>query len=643
MALFKKQSKQEKLEARERKRIHEDVIKKEYEFSKEDKIPPKGYFVALEHINKIYDNHVQAVYDFNLDIKPREFIVFVGPSGCGKSTTLRMIAGLEDITYGNLFINGMYANDLQPKDRDIAMVFQSYALYPHMTVFDNMAFGLKIRKVPTLVIDNKKYASQLKVTVAKENEYYKLKDDLAVLKKQFSKNNSDELKQEITLKEENFKKVEVEVKAEREKLNVIKNEPILGIDKATIKKIKKDQKYYQKMVNFFEKEKVRLSNDSTKNSYESDTYNQLLSENARKLKLANESLERTNKSLDYYENTEVPVYKNKHLSKREITQQVEKAAKTLDLTNYLDRKPNALSGGQCQRVALGRAIVRNSKLFLMDEPLSNLDAKLRVQMRSEIVKLHNDLKTTTIYVTHDQTEAMTMATRIVVMSKGYIQQIGEPKEIYNHPANTFVATFIGSPAMNILNVEYDNGTLKITDDYSLKLDDEFIKAHDDFYNNSKEEIMNKINSITTEIKGYEEYQKNVQDKKVKLNKNEILNDQNHYEFNKMELSKYEKILSNYESIIKDKKHIIKMGIRPEDVVRLEDRTIKHQLSNTFKAKVIVSELLGHEYYVHFNMGKNEMIAKTQGNDNIKIDDELEFGFNLEFLHLFDEISTKLIK
>ena len=149
MALFKKLTKEEKIQAKERERIHKEVIKAENEYRKEDKIPHEGAFVTLEHINKIYDNHVQAVYDFNLDIKPREFIVFVGPSGCGKSTTLRMIAGLENITYGNLFINGIYSNDLEPKDRDIAMVFQSYALYPHMSVFDNMAFGLKIRKHKT--------------------------------------------------------------------------------------------------------------------------------------------------------------------------------------------------------------------------------------------------------------------------------------------------------------------------------------------------------------------------------------------------------------------------------------------------------------------------------------------------------------
>jgi len=258
--------------------------------------------MALKNIHKKYDNNdAYSVTDFNLDIADREFIVFVGPSGCGKSTTLRMIAGLEDISEGELSIGGKVMNDVAPKDRDIAMVFQNYALYPHMTVFNNMAFGLKLRKY----------------------------------------------------------------------------------------------------------------------------------------------------------------------DKEEIKKRVENAAEILGLTEYLDRKPAALSGGQRQRVALGRAIVRDAKVFLMDEPLSNLDAKLRVAMRAEIAKLHQRLETTTIYVTHDQTEAMTMADRIVIMKDGFIQQIGSPKEVYNTPKNIFVAGFIGSPAMNFFNVTLKNGM--ISDGQSLNL------------------------------------------------------------------------------------------------------------------------------------------------------------------------------
>ncbi|ESD41629.1 ABC transporter, ATP-binding protein [Escherichia coli 908519] len=257
--------------------------------------------LSLQHIQKIYDNQVHVVKDFNLEIADKEFIVFVGPSGCGKSTTLRMIAGLEEISGGDLLIDGKRMNDVPAKERNIAMVFQNYALYPHMTVYDNMAFGLKMQKIANEVIDER--------------------------------------------------------------------------------------------VNW--------------------------------------------------------------------------AAQILGLREYLKRKPGALSGGQRQRVALGRAIVREAGVFLMDEPLSNLDAKLRVQMRAEISKLHQKLNTTMIYVTHDQTEAMTMATRIVIMKDGIVQQVGAPKTVYNQPANMFVAGFIGSPAMNFIRGTIDGDkfvteTLKLT-------------------------------------------------------------------------------------------------------------------------------------------------------------------------------------
>ena len=241
--------------------------------------------LSLTNVCKVYPNGFEAVKDFSLEVEDQEFIIFVGPSGCGKSTTLRMIAGLEEISSGELKIDGRVVNDVEPKDRDIAMVFQNYALYPHMTVFDNMAFGLKLRKVP----------------------------------------------------------------------------------------------------------------------------------------------------------------------KDEIKKKVEEAAKILYLEKLLDRKPKALSGGQRQRVAMGRAIVRNPKVFLMDEPLSNLDAKLRVQMRSEIASLHNRLKATIIYVTHDQTEAMTLGTRIVVLKDGVIMQVDSPQKLYNEPNNLFVAGFIGSPQMNFID------------------------------------------------------------------------------------------------------------------------------------------------------------------------------------------------
>src|SRR5271169_3129311 len=247
--------------------------------------------VSLRNVVKRFDN-VEVVRNISLDIPDNEFVVLVGPSGCGKSTTLRMIAGLEEISAGDIYIGGEVVNDLPPKDRDIAMVFQNYALYPHMSVFENMSFGLKLRKI----------------------------------------------------------------------------------------------------------------------------------------------------------------------SKDEIKKRVDHAARILDIAELLDRKPKALSGGQRQRVAMGRAIVRNPKVFLFDEPLSNLDAKLRVQMRTEIKRVHQKVRTTTVYVTHDQVEAMTLADRVVVMNGGIIEQVGPPQELYHFPATKFVAGFIGSPAMNFLPVRVEDGT-----------------------------------------------------------------------------------------------------------------------------------------------------------------------------------------
>ena len=307
--------------------------------------------LSLQHIGKVYDNGFEAVKDFNLEIADKEFIIFVGPSGCGKSTTLRMIAGLEDISSGDFYIDDKRVNDVEPKDRDIAMVFQSYALYPHMTVYDNMAFALKMAKVP----------------------------------------------------------------------------------------------------------------------------------------------------------------------KAEIDEKVREAARILDLEKLLDRKPKALSGGQRQRVAMGRAIVRNPKVFLMDEPLSNLDAKLRVQMRTEIAALHNRLGATIIYVTHDQTEAMTLGTRIVVMKDGVIMQVDSPQKLYNEPANLFVAGFIGSPQMNFVDAECvvdGNKAILKFGEFSVELPEAKAKKLVDGGYNGKtvvlgirpEDISDDITTgavIETEVTGYE--------------------------------------------------------------------------------------------------------------------------------------------
>ncbi|WP_332371236.1 sn-glycerol-3-phosphate ABC transporter ATP-binding protein UgpC [Lactococcus cremoris] len=366
--------------------------------------------LVLDKIYKKYPNATQyAVEDFNIDIKDKEFIVFVGPSGCGKSTTLRMVAGLEDITEGEFKIDGKVMNDVAPKDRDIAMVFQNYALYPHMTVFDNMAFGLKLRK------------------------------------------------------------------------------------------FKKD----------------------------------------------------------------------------EIKRRVDEAGAILGLTDLLDSKPADLSGGQRQRVAMGRAIVRDAKVFLMDEPLSNLDAKLRVSMRTEIAKIHRRIGATTIYVTHDQTEAMTLADRIVIMSSspnsdktgtvGRVEQIGTPQELYNEPANKFVAGFIGSPAMNFFNVKVTGG--KLTNNEGLNMD--------------------------------------LPEGKAKLLKEQ-----------------------GYEG-----KEVI-LGIRPEDI-QASNLAQQAYPNQTIEAEVVVSELLGAETMLYLKAGSTEFVSRVEARDFRNPGEKITVALNLNKSHFFD--------
>ena len=314
-----------------------------------------------------------AVKDFNMEINDGEFIVFVGPSGCGKSTTLRMIAGLEEISGGELYIDGRLVNDVDAKDRDIAMVFQSYALYPHLSAYDNIAFGLKMRKIPVPKVDK----DGKEVIAIDEKKIAKIEKDLKKLYKQ-----RDALVKDVARCEE------------------------------------KDLAYY--------------------------TEKQALNER---------HIADTEKDLEYYKSTPVQLYDYVHMTKKEIDEKVNWAAEILGIEELLDSKPSEMSGGQRQRIALGRAMVRGPKVFLLDEPLSNLDAKLRTAMRAEIVKLHNQLKTTFIYVTHDQIEAMTMGTRIVVMKLGVIQQIDTPTNLFDYPENKFVAGFIGTPQMNFFDVD----------------------------------------------------------------------------------------------------------------------------------------------------------------------------------------------
>lgn len=313
----------------------------------------------LKNITKIYKGNVKAVSDFNMDIEDGEFIVFVGPSGCGKSTTLRMIAGLEDISDGELYIDGKYMNDVEPKDRDLAMVFQNYALYPYLTVYENIAFGLRMRKIK--VYDKDQNGNQ--ILLIDQKQIKEIKAEIKKLEKSKKKANEDELA------ETNAKISELKTK-----INDLENNP------------------------------------------------------------------------------SAPKYHTRKFTNAEIDEKVQAVATMLGIKEYLKRKPGALSGGQRQRVALGRAIVRDARVYLFDEPLSNLDAKLRAAMRVEITNLHHKLNTTFIYVTHDQVEAMTMGTRIVVMKDGIVQQIDTPTNLYDHPINKFVAGFIGTPPMNFFNV-----------------------------------------------------------------------------------------------------------------------------------------------------------------------------------------------
>lgn len=545
---------------KQRCRIYDEMVKAQKINSKKVKNAPKDAYISLRHINKIYDNKVQAVYDFNLDIKQHEFVVFVGPSGCGKSTTLRMIAGLEDITAGDLFIDQTYANELQPKDRDIAMVFQSYALYPHMTVAGNISFGLRIKKYPTLKVD--------------EN-----------------------------------------------------GNPVLGINKKAVKVLEGQYKNLSKY-------RDTLAEGEEKTSVEAD-------------------LATIHEKIEYLKATPVEVYVNRHLPKEEIRQRVEKAADILQISEYLGRKPKALSGGQCQRVALGRAIVKNAKVFLMDEPLSNLDAKLRVAMRSQIIKLHNSLNATTIYVTHDQTEAMTMATRIVVMNKGYIQQIGTPIEIYNHPANVFVATFIGSPAMNLFGGTFQGEEVRLPMGTRIHLGSDFSTAVKNFYRNEKENLKKELETIEANFVEKIEYEKKIAEMEAKNKEHPSSFIEGQLKKLREELrlclesnAQRNKTIHEIEEIEKiDPKGEVPVifGIRPEDIYQSDRVLTDERVSQQFHLTVTVAELLGHEYYVHTDFEGGEFVSKIHAKTLVHAGDELSLVFDISKIHLFDSITEKLIK
>ena len=576
-------------------------------------------FVSLQGINKVYPNGVQAVYDFNLDINKNDFIVLVGPSGCGKSTTLRMVAGLEDISSGYLYIDGVLSNYLPSKSRDISMVFQSYALYPQMSVYENIAFPLRIRKY-----DKKKYDYEL--------VYYK--EVIELLDK-------EDIVQSIINsydKSLNFGKPYEYISTKYNCLD--------GSAKYLLKEVLKLTK-----LEFIETEFINIK-DSIKEQY------------SNKLENRKETLKAKGKFVnDDFVYTDIngnEIYIKAKLTEQEIRNKVFEAATILDLGPYLDRLPKELSGGQMQRVALGRAIVRNAKVFLMDEPLSNLDAKLRVMMRSEIVRIHEQIGATTIYVTHDQTEAMTMATKIVVMSKGWVQQVGTPKEVYSKPNNLFVAKFIGSPAMNIFDGTYNDGTITLGDGFKVDFGEKLILAHKKFYTKKIEETERLLSLLDTDIEGevtrtelakifsaksYAKNEKEAKDIDVltysKKKKKKIFAKKAVKGFDLEETrSNLNEMLAKYKEAFTSS-HTIKLGIRPENI-HVASTYKEKDKSASFVIEPSVVELLGGEYLLHSTYNGIEMIAKVPATLEVKAHEQIKLVMSKNLIHIFDEISGERI-
>lgn len=558
--------------------------------------------VTLRGVYKFYENSdTPAVKDFNLDIRDKEFIVFVGPSGCGKSTTLRMVAGLEEITYGDVLIDGKKVNDVEPKDRNIAMVFQNYALYPHMTVFDNIAFGLKLAKTPAEERD------ESKITV-KSKDGKKLNPFVLFFVKLFGRTFLEKRDENgnivygadgkpVYAIKQKYKKVPVEVRDEQG--NIVCDDsgnPVFAVKKNKDGSPKLDKN--GKPVYVTEKRKVDVYDKEgkpvyAKRIYKIDEYAGpcILDENG-KPKLI--TVKNKDGSVKLNKAGEI-VYKLRKFTKPEIEDKVNQAARILDITQYLERKPMQLSGGQRQRVAIGRAIVRNPKVFLMDEPLSNLDAKLRNQMRGEILLLRKRINTTFIYVTHDQIEAMTLGDRIVIMKDGVVQQIGTPTEVFEHPANIFVAGFIGTPQMNFFEGKLvcNNGRY-----YAEIFGNKF----------ALEDSVNKY-----------------------LNENKV-----------------------------EEKEII-LGVRPEHITCIVkgNESVIAQFDKLFgvdgkisviSSDVSVSEMMGSELYIHTAIENGQKVIlrlptlslKSEDKQNIDNGGKLGFTFAPQVMHLFDKETQKNI-
>ena len=564
-------------------------------------------FVKIENLEKVYPNGVKAVYNFSLDIDKNEFIVLVGPSGCGKSTMLRMIAGLEDISSGELTIGGEFANYKPSKDRSLAIVFQNYALYPQMNVFENIAFPLTVSKYPFPVVDEQLLAARGVVSAI-----------------------------------DNFTATELaQAVAEAEKVRGDRIDAAawlgkkLGIARPAAERIlqcKLTEK--EDLENYI----VSLKNDNVLQ----------ISSREKALSADGKHFDEHARLLD--EQGKV-VTELRKMNKWEIQDKVFAAADVLDLGQYLNRLPKELSGGQMQRVALGRAIVKNVPLFLMDEPLSNLDARLRLTMRSEIVKLHKRINATTIYVTHDQTEAMTMADRIVVMSKGFVQQIDTPEQIYNNPCNLFVAKFVGTPPINLFTARFD-GTRLVSGDRELPLSADTAAAINAFYDRtyktfaeqldtydgsdkSKEFIL-KVLSATADKVGVE-----VKSKRTLRQKISGL-------FGKKQT---EQAVDGALDRLKEKTELLQaycrgdktltVGIRPEALnVELYDKATHGD--DCIVTQPTLIELMGSEIYVHFDLQGEEMIAKMSAKTKINEQTKLAIKFNAEDIYLFDPISGERI-
>lgn len=561
-------------------------------------------FLSLRHVEKVYANGEKAVYDFNLEIKKNEFIVIVGPSGCGKSTPLRMIAGLEDVTDGDIVLEGELLNFKPINERQMAMVFQSYALYPQMSVYENIAFPLEINKVSAPIV-NEVLASTAALRAlfqesGTETVLAALAEILAApLKKK-------EMVERVAIR------FEITCEAAERLIALYEEEGAEG------------DHYLRRLLETEAAERARLDAEGTR-----------VDEAFRLLDEAGE-----------------PIQKLRHLTPFEIKKKVYRTAEILNLTSFLDKLPKELSGGQMQRVALGRAIVKNVPIFLMDEPLSNLDAKLRYTMRSEIVKLHNRIGATTIYVTHDQTEAMTMASRIVVMSRGFVQQIGTPEEIYQNPHNVFVAKFVGVPAMNFFDVPLDPkaGAL-LFEDTPVRLGDDLVARCLAFYEEKVTEFeamqanfddenrvrLLRILSGTGEAIKREQKEKKqglISRLRARLRKEEAVAQ------DPAEAILGEKLaaLRAYLGADALRLHI---GIRPERLT-IEKYDPDGAYENAFITKPTVCELLGGSYNVHFTLAGQDVVGVFDAREAITPADTIVVRFDPRDLYAFDAVTGERI-